>query len=195
MEDRERDSSWGSESDKDQTGQASAEYERACGMIEAGRLEDALTVLQDLLDRFPGHREATNKAGVVLARLGQEEGAARYFQDLLSRCPDYVPALSNLGNIHYSKGEYERAIELYKMALKRNPDYAIAHNNLAAAYKKTGDMGKFVEHLKTANRLKLRSSEEEAREQWKGRKKGVFGCLVVPIVVVSVLIMVLLASF
>ncbi|WP_018461157.1 tetratricopeptide repeat protein [Thermus oshimai] len=116
------------------------------------RLEEAPEALEDPL--FLAEKEVV--LGVGRALRGDKEGAEGHFQKALALDPEHPRALVNLANLHLERGEVAQAEALYLKALRLAPDLPLVHENLAALYRKKGDRERMVQHLKKAQRLKMR---------------------------------------
>src|SRR5258707_14275083 len=65
-------------------------------LSDLGRNEEALDVLEEVLARYPDHRQLIAQRGVVLERLRRHAEAIGVYEQLLLRDPNLVPILDNL---------------------------------------------------------------------------------------------------
>jgi len=122
-------------------------------LLDRGRTDEALRLLQEAVRLDPRYAPARNKLGVCHVRRGEMEQAKREFLAAIGIDPQFAPAYSNLGNLHQEAGRLEEAVAAYLRALEIDPDYAIAHHNLGVVYRRMGRVSESVEHLKRAARL------------------------------------------
>lgn len=100
--------------------------------------EKALADYAACLEADPGHLEARNQRGVVLAGLQRFEEAAAEFSLLLEVAPDYVLALRNRGLCFHDLQRYDEALRNYDQALKLNPEDAETWFQRGNVYLQTG---------------------------------------------------------
>jgi len=122
-------------------------------LLERGKVEEALALLEEAVRLDPRYAPARNKLGVCHVRMGELELARREFVAAIEIDPRFAPAYSNLGNLHQEAGRLEEAVAAYRQALEIDPDYAIAHHNLGVVYRRMGRISESVAHLKQAARL------------------------------------------
>ncbi|GEM_PF-583316 len=141
-------------------------------LLERGRLDEALALLQEAVRLDPAYAPARNKLGVCYIRRGQQDLAQREFTAAVELDPQFAPAYSNMGNLHQEAGRLEEAVAAYLKALQIDPDYHIAHHNLGVVYRRMGRISESVEHLKKAARLEHARFGREAgakpRARWGG---------------------------
>ena len=126
---------------------------------QAGQLQEAETVYQQILDIKPDFAEAHNNLGNVLRELGRLDDAVASFEKALTFKPDYAEANYNLGNALRELGQLDDAVASYDKAIALNPDYAKAHNNLGNTLKELGRFDDAVASFQKAIALKPDFSE------------------------------------
>ena len=104
-----------------------------------GRLSQAETAYQRILESDPNQPIALHLLGVVAHQTGKNDVAVDLITRAIAIDPDLVEAHSNLGTALRELGKLEEAVASYHKALALKPDYADAHNNLGNALK---DLGK-----------------------------------------------------
>src|SRR5690606_24381044 len=129
-------------------------------LLDQGKVEEALALLQEAVRLDPRYAPARNKLGVCYVRQG--EPARGELLAAIESDPRFAPAYSNLGNLHQEAGRLEEAVAAYRRALEIDPDYAIAHHNLGVVYRRMGRISESVAHLKKAARLEYSSGGTEA---------------------------------
>lgn len=110
------------------------DYERALGLMDAGRDADASRQLSELADRYPEYAGPLMNLGLIAARNGDTEAAAGYFNLATTICATCAPAWNQLGILHREQGRFADAEQAYQQALASDPDYALAHYNLGVLY-------------------------------------------------------------
>ena len=104
-----------------------------------GRLSQAETAYQRILESDPNQPIALHLLGVVAHQTGKNDVAVDLITRAITIDPDLAEAHSNLGTALRDLGKLEEAVTSYHKALALKPDYADAHNNLGNALK---DLGK-----------------------------------------------------
>ena len=104
-----------------------------------GRLSQAETAYQRILESDPNQPIALHLLGVVAHQTGKNDVAVDLITRAIAIDPDLAEAHSNLGTALRDLGKLEEAVTSYHKALSLKPDYADAHNNLGNALK---DLGK-----------------------------------------------------
>jgi tetratricopeptide (TPR) repeat protein len=105
---------------------------------QAGHIEKAAELYQQILDVRPGDTYANYNMGVIEQRDGRTQLAEGYYRTALQSDPVFVPALFNLAIIRTGVGATDEAISLYKRVIEARSDYAAAHFNLALLYAAAG---------------------------------------------------------
>lgn len=105
----------------------------AFNMMQAGQLDQAITSLQDIVSRSPGHAASRFFLGQALEMKGDIPGAIKSYEQALQIKPDHMDALIRLGAAHGSSGRLLQAIGYFEQALKFNPESVSARLNLGRA--------------------------------------------------------------
>ncbi len=105
----------------------------------AGRLSQAESIYQQILQSDPNQPDALHLLGVIAHQVGKNDTAVDLITRAIAIDPDLAEAHSNLGTALRDLGKLEEAVASYHKALNLKPDYADAHNNLGNALK---DLGK-----------------------------------------------------
>jgi tetratricopeptide (TPR) repeat protein len=111
----------------------SEQLQSIINLYTQGQLQQALSHITEMLERFPNSVVLYNIAGASNAGLMQFDAAIDSYKQALKIKPDYADAYNNMGIALNNKGDLEAAINSYKQALKINPDYALAYNNMGIA--------------------------------------------------------------
>ncbi|BDP41583.1 hypothetical protein DAETH_15520 [Deinococcus aetherius] len=111
--------------------------------------------------------EALNALGVLHA-LREEPGEARAcFEEAQAADPGHYRALTNLGNLDLEAGRAAQAEARYREVLRLNPDFDGAHHNLGVALRRQGRVHESVGSIRRAQRLGVRRSQEDTREEMR----------------------------
>jgi tetratricopeptide (TPR) repeat protein len=112
-----------------------AKVKLAQGLVGAGRLEEAETVLLDVVDRNPvNHPDAWNNLGSIYLQMERFDEALPPFERATQLDPDLTTAWANAGAVYLFREELERAEENFERALAVDPFFVPALGNLAMIY-------------------------------------------------------------
>jgi Flp pilus assembly protein TadD len=100
------------------------ELNAAQAHYEAGRFDEAIRLLQKVLEQDPKSSEAHNSLGLALARQRRFAEALASYQRALALQPDYADALRNIAQVLVEGGAPEEAIRALEHARKLEPDNA-----------------------------------------------------------------------
>ena len=129
-------------------GQAAEVYQRA------GRHEQAIPLLVDLVAADPDSVELRFRLGAAYERSGKLGEAADTFQELLRRAPDNSMALNYLGYMWAEKRQnLPEALKLIRRALELDPENAAYIDSLGWVYFQMGELPQAVEQLEKAARM------------------------------------------
>ena len=118
-----------------------------------GRLDEAKTAYEAILDMQPAHAAAAINLGTIHYNERDFDGAERLYRQATEADPEYALAFFDLGNVLDEQQRLEEAIAAYERALKLVPQYADAHYNLALAYERMKEPRKALRHWTTYVRL------------------------------------------
>jgi predicted O-linked N-acetylglucosamine transferase (SPINDLY family) len=107
---------------------------------EAGRIQRAAEVYQQILALAAGHAGALHYAGLAAHQQGQHETAIALMTRAIEREPASATYHLNLGQVlETSDGQHDRAIDCYRQAIALDPGLEPAHSKLGLALLKKGD--------------------------------------------------------
>lgn len=133
----------------------------AVGRHQAGDLEVARAMYQDILQRHPDQADALHLLGV----LRDQQGAHAEAVDLISRAITVSPGEAsfhgNLGTALTAMLRDEEAEAAYRQSLRLDPAYAEGHYNLANLLRKRGAVPEARQHFETV--LALQPGYVQAR--------------------------------
>jgi tetratricopeptide (TPR) repeat protein len=134
-------------------------YQQAISYVQQGKLDEAIPLLERILDKTPADLRARNLMGIALSSAGKREEANRHFQLALEIDPKFYPALKNLalnelalGRIAEAKGHFEDALKL----ASRDP---AAHFGLAEIESRSGAFESAVAHYEQSGDLYLKDPQ------------------------------------
>ena len=93
----------------------------AGALLNLGRTDEAVSVLQDATERFPAAAELWNSLGGAYSVQNRPEQAIVGFGRALQADSASLQAYLNLGQLYISLGRSREAIELFRDARRRNP--------------------------------------------------------------------------
>lgn len=117
---------------------------------QAGRLTEAATIYQTVLEQQPDHAEAAHLLGLVAYRSGRLDEACELIR-LAIRSDNAQPTYYfNLGVVSQRKGAIAEAAEAYREAIARQPRHVDALVNLGNLLREQGQAAEAVELYRRA---------------------------------------------
>lgn len=107
--------------------------DQVMALRDSGRLDEALSAVNVLLQDQPKAQLLHNIKGTIHAERGETDEALAAYREALKIQHTYAAAQNNMGIVLKSLGRFEEAVETYYQALRNLPDYVDAHVNLALA--------------------------------------------------------------
>jgi tetratricopeptide (TPR) repeat protein len=107
-------------------------------LIQQGRLQEALLMIDEFLAEERSHAEAWYKRGNVLKDLGRQEEAAESYNQAIELRPKYSAALCNRGVVLLRLERTSEALESFGQAVDADPSDTIAHFNYALVHEALG---------------------------------------------------------
>ncbi|MBI3819160.1 MAG: tetratricopeptide repeat protein [Planctomycetes bacterium] len=98
-----------------------------------GRAEDALSIYDQIITKYPSYVESYMWAGIALTQLGNHELAEARFLKALELKPDYAICHATLGEAYISRGMLAKAVESLRRAVAIDPSLTSAQLALATA--------------------------------------------------------------
>ncbi len=109
---------------------------------KAGKLDEAETLIKELLIKKPNDVDLKYQLGKVYLDKGQLNEAGEIFRQVLQMDPNNASAHNGLANLYFRKRNYNEAMAEYLQAIKLNPDFTDVNLDLGNAYFQSG---KYVE--------------------------------------------------
>lgn len=109
---------------------------------QEGRMDQAATIYQAILDEDPDNADALHFLGLICFQKGADDRALELMTKALAIRKDRSHFYSNLGAVFFKKGMMNKAVAAYKKALKLNPNATDIHANLGETFLKLGQFQK-----------------------------------------------------
>ena len=97
------------------------ELNKGTQLMDQQKHNDALIVLQGLVDKCPDFTEAHNKLATLLCLMGQYDEAVKECEEVLIQIPHHFGALNGLGMCLYELKQFEQSIQVFQRALEIQP--------------------------------------------------------------------------
>ena len=139
---------------------------------QAGRLEEAERIYDQILKSSPRHPDALHLMGLIAHRKGDHQRAESLIGkaiELGSNNPAYT---NSLGNVVLALDRVPEAAALFRRATELKPDYAEAHNNLGNALQRLGQWDDAIAAYEHALRARARYAEAHCNLGSALRKQG-----------------------
>lgn len=107
---------------------------KACVLTRLGRPDDALKMLDKVVQDEPGNGLALQYAGEAAFRAGVLGQAREFFEASLKADPHLWQSRVFLGVIHNHEGDHELAVARFSQALRSSPHNPEVLNNLGLSY-------------------------------------------------------------
>ncbi|WCL50746.1 tetratricopeptide repeat protein [Leptospira sp. GIMC2001] len=141
----------------DKLDSSTKEYNRAIGLCEAGKFQDAKILLASLIEKNPTSSDLYRMLGQIHSEEGDQEKGINYLIEALKWDNKNKYALTMMGNIFFIyKSDPDTALIYFNQVLKIDPNDFLALNNIGS---QLGKLGRFSE-AKTYFERALRSNPE-----------------------------------
>lgn len=107
------------------------DYEEALGLLEQGRHDEGVTMLQQVAEEAPELSAPLIDLGIAHHRVGEFEAAEEFLLKAKALNPDHPTTLNELGIVYRKTGRFDEARQSYEAALAVYPGYHHARRNLA----------------------------------------------------------------
>jgi len=145
--------------ERDGNQDASTEYNLALGYSRLGRVSDALSIFNRMLEKQPDDPDIYFNTGKLLWRSGRTKQALTYLKKALQIEPEHPGAMCMVGIIlGKNLGRHGEAVKFLESALKIQWDFAEAHQALGICHHHLGDTGRAIKHLEKVVELEPENS-------------------------------------
>ncbi|MEO1576698.1 MAG: tetratricopeptide repeat protein, partial [Pseudomonadota bacterium] len=117
-----------------------SDIERAQVLFEGGRTDEALALVNGVLDRAAGNAEARFLLGMIYVNTDRRDDAIEVFSALTSDFPELPEPWNNLAVLFAENGEFDKARQALLAAIQTHPSYSTAHENLGDLYARMASM-------------------------------------------------------
>ena len=139
--------------------QADVEGDRGDAFLKKGRIDEAMTQFQKVLQIKPDDAKAHYNLGNALLQKGRVEEAITHYQEALQIEPDDAAIHGNLGNALLQKGKVDEAITQFQRVLQINPHDAKAHYKLGITLFQKGRVDEAIDHYQKALQIEPEDAE------------------------------------
>ena len=108
-----------------------SEYAQALTLLEQGRHDDGIALLELVADAIPELSAPRIDLGIAYHRTGNLEAAEKHLLLALESNPNHPIAHNELGIVYRKTGRFAQAKQTYESALAIYPGYHYARRNLA----------------------------------------------------------------
>jgi tetratricopeptide (TPR) repeat protein len=123
-------------------------YELAQDEAESEELDEAIKLMDFVMEKWPSYAKAYELKGTFLIEKGAQEDGISLLKRSIEIDPTLVEAYSELGQAYYNFEDYDAAIEQWEKELEYTPYDKFAYFMIADAYRKAGKIGSSIDILK-----------------------------------------------
>jgi tetratricopeptide (TPR) repeat protein len=123
---------------------------QAIQLSQAGRIQDAAVVYQQVLAIDPGHAGALCNLGSILQAAGQLDQAVACYSRALASSPGFAEVHYNMATALAALDRREEAVASYRQAIAHKPDFAAAYSNLGNTLQGLGRLEEAVDACRAA---------------------------------------------
>jgi len=123
---------------------------RVIELLENGKLEEAESLVEDIISDNPDKVEVHNLKAIVLLALDKEEEGLKAFEEGLKLDPKDPDLLITKAMYLGNRGNFGEEVYIYNKILDENPDNSFALANRGYAYFQSGEHEKAIENYNRA---------------------------------------------
>jgi arylsulfatase A-like enzyme/Flp pilus assembly protein TadD len=121
--------------------------------VEDARYEEAIPLLQKVVQDNPYITAAQLQLGIALARTRRFEEAIPALRKAIQQVPDSIPAQYELGLALYQSGQWKESAPFFENVAKKRPNFADAQYSLASVYARIQRVPEALDLLRRAIQL------------------------------------------
>jgi len=148
------------------------EGERATCLADAGRTDEAIEVLEAVVERAPDDLRARDELARLCRHVGRREEARAHLERILDQDPDNVPALNMLSTVHREEGRLEEAEIALRQVQELRPDHEWALYELGRVLTLQDRHEEAEEVLARSSRANPRGQVAQCALAWWYRDRG-----------------------
>ncbi|MDP2029750.1 MAG: tetratricopeptide repeat protein [Thiobacillus sp.] len=122
----------------------------ATGHHQAGRLVEAESVCQQILQKSANHPDALYLLGLIAYQIGMHDVATAFFGQVIEIKPHDADVHNNLGVVLMAQGQLVEATASFQKSISLQPKHPNAHYNLGNAFKDQGKLARAVASFQKA---------------------------------------------
>lgn len=103
-------------------------FKQANGELLNGKYKDAISIYDNILEKFPNNISTLKMKAIALSDLGEHEKSLEGFFKILQYQPNDIIALVGMGVGFGNLGEYQEANNYFEKAIKIKPDSVVINN-------------------------------------------------------------------
>ena len=120
---------------------------------QSGRLIEAETCYQQVLQWQPNHADAWHLLGLIAYQQEQYATAIERINRALQLNAKAANFHNSLGSVYQKLYNFDQALECYQKAIQLQPDSFQTHNNMGLVYQEQGQLEKAIEYYQQAIKL------------------------------------------
>lgn len=132
----------------------SANFESAIDLFQQGRHQQAIELLEDVLQHWPQSAQSWFLLATLYLQTSRPMDAKISFQKATHYQNNYPDAYNNLGVVYEMLQEDDLAEKNYRKAIIQRPEYANAHYNLGQLLQRKTEFNSALEHYLLAVKYK-----------------------------------------
>ncbi len=134
-------------------------FSQAMAHHQAGRLQQAAELYQQILSEYPDHADSLHLLGLIAYKTGRLEEAVGLITNAIQQDSTRAPYCFNLGVVLQKQGKLDEAADAYRRAVKLNPSSVEAQGNLGNVLLEQGKLDQAAAAYQQALRLNPNSAE------------------------------------
>jgi len=138
--------------------QAQAHNSLGTALVQADRVDEAISQYQKALEIQPNHMDARFNLGNAFLQTGRVDTAITQYQKALEIQPNHIEARFALGSAFAQTGRMDDAISQYQKVLEIRPNHMDARLGLGKALVQEGRVGEAISQFQDAMRINPNSA-------------------------------------
>ncbi len=156
-------------SNTDTNGEIQEIIKRTSFLVNAGKFEQAIVILNETLHKYPNQYDVLLQLGIAHRKAKSYLQSEQVYKQSLQLYPDCIECMNNLAVTVMMNGNVERSIALLTVVNQKKPDYPEGYFNMAVVYEKMGQIKNAVNSYQRY--LQLVSSNDSRQEPAMARER------------------------